>query len=301
MLTAACYFDGGGDEGEIRDVGRCALSPCRLAVGAEWHRNGVTQGWKPECGFLHYGWEGYNEATILYVLGLGSPTHPLATTSFGSWTMTYQWENLLGQDVLYSGPLFTHLFSHAWIDFRGMRDDFMREKGSDYFENTKSAIALHREYGARNPDDYEGYGRNFWGITAGDGPERSGLARERPGPALLRLHVARRALWAGRRHHRALGDAGDVAVRQRRGADGNASSASALSASVHERSLFQRLQSDPARQPAGWLSEGWYGLDQGLLVMMIENHRSDLIWKLLRGCPYVRSGLKRAGFEGGWL
>jgi hypothetical protein len=53
--------------------------------------------------------------------------------------------------------------------------------------------------------------------------------------------------------------------------------------------------------PGGWLSEGWYGLDQGLLVMMIANHRSDLIWKLVRGCPYVRTGLKRAGFEGGWL
>jgi hypothetical protein len=49
------------------------------------------------------------------------------------------------------------------------------------------------------------------------------------------------------------------------------------------------------------LSDGWYGLDQGLLVMMIENAKSGLNWKLLRGCPYVISGLKRAGFDGGWL
>src|SRR6202522_933708 len=111
-----------------------------------------------------------SEATIVFVLGLGSPTHPLSAASFAGWTSTYQWENLLGQDVLYSGPLFTHLFSHAWLDYRGVRDAFMREKGSDYFENSRSAIAIHREYGARNPRGYEGYGRNLWGITAGDGP-----------------------------------------------------------------------------------------------------------------------------------
>ena len=111
----------------------------------------VAQGWKPDCGFLHYGWEGYNEATLLYVLGAGSPTHPLSDPSFANWDFTYQWENLLGWDVLYSGPLFTHLFSQAWLDFRGIQDKFMREKDGDYFRNTQNAIAVHREYGARNP------------------------------------------------------------------------------------------------------------------------------------------------------
>ena len=133
ILTVGCYFDGEGDEGEIRRLSDALYR----RVDWQWAQNGlstVSQGWKPECGFLHYGWEGYNEATIVYVLGISSPTHPLPAASFTDWTFTYQWENLLGTDVLYSGPLFTHLFSHAWIDYRGIRDEFMREKCSDYLQ-----------------------------------------------------------------------------------------------------------------------------------------------------------------------
>lgn len=169
VLTGACYFDGPGDEAEIRRVAELLYRRVDWAW-AQGDQGTVSQGWKPECGFLHYGWEGYNEAAILYILGLDSPSHPLPRESFRGWTITYQWENLLGQNVLYSGPLFTHLFSHAWIDFRGIRDEFMREADSDYFQNTRNAIAVHREYGARNPHGFLGYERNFWGITAGDGP-----------------------------------------------------------------------------------------------------------------------------------
>ena len=168
VLVAGCYFDAEG-EGEIRELADALYR----RVDWRWAQNGkpgLSQGWKPESGFLRYRWEGYNEAALLYVLGLGSPTFPLTPAAYVTWQLTYQWENLLGRDVLYSGPLFTHLFSHAWIDFRGIRDAFMREKGSDYFENTKSAIAIHREYGERNPYGFKAYSRDFWGVTAGDGP-----------------------------------------------------------------------------------------------------------------------------------
>src|SRR5665213_2457860 len=174
ILTAACYFDSVSDEAEIRELADALYR----RVDWHWAQSGtetVSQGWKPECGFLHYGWEGYNEATILYVLGLGSPTFPLTPSGYKSWGLTYQWENLVDNDVLYSGPLFTHLFSHAWIDFRGIRDAFMREKRSDYFANTKGTIAVHREYADRNPHDFKGYARNFWGVTAGDGPSAQEL------------------------------------------------------------------------------------------------------------------------------
>jgi hypothetical protein len=174
MLVAGSYFDGDQEESDIRELSDALYR----RVDWRWAQNGqktVSQGWKPECGFLHYGWEGYNEATIVYVLGGGSSTHPLSSSSFTGWTSTYQWENLLNHDVLYSGPLFTHLFSHAWIDYRGIRDPFMRERNSDYFENTQRVIALHREYGARNPHGYQGYDRNLWGITAGDGPDTQQL------------------------------------------------------------------------------------------------------------------------------
>jgi hypothetical protein len=300
ILTAACYFDGGGDEVEIRSLADMLYR----RVDWRWAQYGtetVSQGWKPECGFLHYGWEGYNEATILYVLGLGSPTFPLTESGYRSWGLTYQWENLTGTDVLYSGPLFTHLFSHAWIDFRGIRDDFMREKHSDYFENTRAAIALHREYGERNPRDFKAYGRDFWGITAGDGPSGQDLRLDgrdqrffgymsrgvpygpddgtiAPWAMLATLPFDSDAALSGTR--RLLDRYPQVCVQDR-------------FSSGFNPTLIADGQ--------GWLSEGWYGLDQGLLVMMIENHRSRMIWDLLRKSSYVQTGLKRAGFAGGWL
>ena len=170
MLTAATYFSAScEEEDEIRSL----ADGLYRRADWPWAQNGgrtLSQGWKPECGFLHSGWEGYSEATILYVLGLASPNFPLPLDSFGSWTMTYQWENIYGYEILYAGPLFIHLFSHAWIDFRGIRDEFMREKNSDYFENSRRAAYVQREYARRNPHQFEGYGEDCWGITACDGP-----------------------------------------------------------------------------------------------------------------------------------
>jgi hypothetical protein len=300
MLTAGRYFDGDEEEAEIR-----ALSDALYRrVDWQWAQNGqetVSQGWKPECGFLHYGWEGYNEATIVYILGIGSPTHPLSITSFAGWTSTYQWENLLGQDVLYSGPLFTHLFSHAWIDYRGIRDQFMRETRSDYFENSKNAIAVHREYGARNPRGYEGYGRNLWGITAGDGPGNREM-RESSRDRRFFGYMSRGVPYGP--------DDGTIAPWAML-ATLPFGSEPALRGTRHLLQAYPQVCTNDrfssgfnptlAARGDDWLSEGWYGLDQGLLVMMIENYRSGLIWKITRECPVIRAGLKGAGFEGGWL
>src|ERR1700689_5279411 len=161
ILTASVYFtDNTQNETEIRQLADALYR----RVDWRWAQNGkatLSQGWKPECGFLHYGWEGYSEATILYVLGLASPTFPLPDDSYGAWTSTYQWENLYGYDFLYAGPLFIHQFAHAWIDFRGLRDEFMREKGSDYFENSRRATYIQREYAIRNPREFKGYGEDY--------------------------------------------------------------------------------------------------------------------------------------------
>jgi hypothetical protein len=143
-LAASVYYDGDSkDEAEIRSLARA------LYERADWRwachdRRTISHGWKPEGGFLHYGWEGYSEAILLYVLALGSPSHPLGEDSYRAWTSTYQWENLYGEDVLYAGPLFVHQYSHLWIDFRGIQDPFMRVAGSDYFENSRRAT-LERE------------------------------------------------------------------------------------------------------------------------------------------------------------
>ncbi|MEO7253004.1 MAG: glucoamylase family protein, partial [Casimicrobium sp.] len=170
VLTAAAYFNAEThDEKALRDLADALYR----RVDWRWAQHdgaAVVHGWKPECGFLNYGWEGYSEAILLYVLGLGSPTHALTEQSFRAWTMTYQWENLYGIDFLYAGPLFIHQFSHAWIDFRGIQDKFMREKRCDYFENSRRATYVQREYACRNPRSFAGYSADCWGLSAGEGP-----------------------------------------------------------------------------------------------------------------------------------
>ena len=154
---------------------KSALSLTQLYRRADWqwaqNRGAtVTHGWKPESGFLEYRWEGYDEAMLLYILGLGSPTHPLPESCYAAWTSTYRWEHCYGYEYLYAGPLFTHQLSHVWIDFRGIQDAFMRDKGIDYFENSRRATYVQQQYAIDNPLKFAGYGRDCWGITASDGP-----------------------------------------------------------------------------------------------------------------------------------
>jgi hypothetical protein len=302
ILTASTYFDESNQvESEIRKL----ADRLYRRMDWRWAQNGkssVSQGWKPECGFLHYGWEGYDEAAILYVLGLASPTHPLSDDSFQTWTSTYQWENIYGYNFLYAGPLFTHEYSHAWIDFRKIQDRFMREKNSDYFENTRRAICVQREYARRNPHDFAGYSENFWGLTASDGPGRKvvridGRVRQflgyaargvpfgpddgtiSPSLAFTSLPFAPEIALATIRH---------FCERFPNITDG-----------YRIPGAFNPTLTDT--KPDGWISEGYFGLDQGMIVLMIENYRSELVWKLMRKCLYIRSGLRSAGFKHGWL
>ncbi len=132
-LAAGAYFDGeAAEEREIRDLADALYRRCNW----NWAQNGdatVTHGWRPESGFIKHRWKGYDEALLLYILGLASPTHPLPQDSYDAWLSTYRWERHYGYDYLYAGPLFTHQLSHVWIDFRGIQDAFMRDKGIDYF------------------------------------------------------------------------------------------------------------------------------------------------------------------------
>ena len=316
MLTAAAYFDAdNAAEGELRRLAKT------LYERVDWHwaehdDDAVALGWKPECGFLNYGWQGYNEALVLYALGMGSPTHPLTSASFEAWTVTYQWENLYDVDLLVAGPLFVHEFSHAWIDFRGIRDQFMREKRSDYFENSRRAAHVQRQYAIRNPRGFAGYGQDCWGLSAGDGPSS-------PAQYVAGRHqtfygyAARGVPWGP--------DDGTInaasvvaslvfapeiampAVRQllaRGGADqGSVVQASGFNdtAKAPGKAPAQVLREGSVQPNAGWVSEGQFGLDQGLIVLMIENFRSGFLWRLTRSIPSVRAGLVRAGFRGGWL
>jgi hypothetical protein len=165
-LTAAGYFVvDTHDEQEIRTLADLLYRRANWS----WAQNGgatLTHGWKPEGGFLRYRWEGYDEALLLYMLALGSPTYPLSDESYIAWCSTYRWQHSYGYDYLYAGSLFTHQLSHAWIDFRGIQDEFMRAKGVDYFENSRRATYVQQQYAVENPLAFKGYGRRCWGITS---------------------------------------------------------------------------------------------------------------------------------------
>jgi hypothetical protein len=175
-LTAGAYFRADTtDETEIRAL----VDALYRRADWTWAQNGgatVTHGWKPESGFLEWRWQGYDEALVLYVLGLGSPTHPLRAESYAAWASTYKWTSSYGYDYLYAGSLFTHQISHLWIDFRGIQDAFMRAHGSDYFENTRRATYVQQRYAIDNPLSFVGYGKDCWGITASDGPGPDAIA-----------------------------------------------------------------------------------------------------------------------------
>jgi hypothetical protein len=304
-LTAAAYFSADGpDENEIR---RLADALYRRADW-QWAQNSgatVTHGWKPESGFIKHRWEGYDEAMLLYILALGSPTYPLPEGSYVAWASTYKWEHCRGQDYLYAGPLFTHQLSHVWVDFRGIQDAFMLDKGIDYFENSRRATYAQQQYAIDNPLKFEGYARQCWGITAGDGP----------GPATLKVNGTERQFfdYVGRGVPYGPDD-GTIAPW--------AVAASlpfapeivlpALDYYIYEAQLtkrnpygfkasFNATYPEKLGNPHGWVSAWHYGLNQGPIVLMIENYRSGLMWQLTRSCPSIVRGLHRAGFGGGWL
>lgn len=305
-LAAAIYFDAGSaDEAEIRTLADALYRRANW----QWAQDGadtVTHGWKPETGFLPHRWQGYDEALLLYVLGLGSPTHALPERSYAAWASTYRWEHICGQDYLYAGSLFTYHLSHVWIDFRGIQDAFMRDKGIDYFENSRRATLAQQSYAIENPLGFKSYGSHCWGITASEGPgpgriEVNGVEHE------VFDYVARGvpygpddgtlAPWAV---VASLPFAPEVVIPT-------------LEHCIYQAKLTQfnaygfKASFNPSHpgepgNPYGWWVSPWhFGINQGPIVLMIENHRSGLLWQMMRGCKPIADGLRRAGFAGGWL
>ncbi len=302
MLTTAAYFTEDNDtEAEIRS------SAAMLYARANWAwaldgSGALWLGWKPRTGFLPYHWTSYSEAIILYVLALSSPSYPIGKESYDAFTSKFDWMTVKGEPFLYAGPLFIHLFSHAWIDFRGIRDEAVAAHDTDYFENTRRAIAVQRDYAIKNPGGFTGYGADIWGLTSCDGPQRPRRLQDGRRQAFAG-YVARGAPlgpddgtiapWAPLACLPFEPDLAMTATRQM------LSSYPGVIADGRFAGSFN--PSVPGKTPEGWLNNRSVGLDQGLLVMMIENHRSGMIWDLLREAPVIRRGLWRAGFSGGWL
>jgi hypothetical protein len=277
----------------------------------------VALAWTPEEGFSRHDWEGYNEAMIVYLLALGSPTHPVGERAWPRWTRTYGgfWGPLYGETYLAFGPLFGHQYSHVWVDFRGIRDAYMRAHDLDYFENSRRATYAQRRYAIANPMHWQAYGENVWGLTACDGP----------GPARQRYEGEERRFFKyaarGMEFDRIVDDgtiAPTAAVSSLPFAPEIALPATlemyrrfgaALYSSYGFRDAFNPSFGSPPKaqqaaagpSPAGWVDPDYVGIDQGPIVAMIENYRSELVWRVMRRNAYLRRGLERAGFQGGWL
>jgi hypothetical protein len=205
---------------------------------------------------------------------------------------------------LYAGPLFIHQLSHVWIDFRGIQDDYMRERGIDYFENSRRATFAQQQYAIRNPRKYQGYSDCCWGITASDGP----------GPATRRINGIERRFFDYRARSIPYGpDDGTIApwaaiaslpfapeivlptIRH------CTETYPQIMSKYGVRCSFNPTFKNRSKSRQSWHSQRYYGLDQGPIILMIENYRSGFLWRLMKRCPYLVSGLRRAGFADGWL
>jgi hypothetical protein len=270
----------------------------------------VALAWTPEGGFSGIDWQGYNEAMLVYLLALGSPTHPISPQAWTMWTSTYDqhWGTLYDQTYLSFGPLFGHQYTHVWVDFRGIRDAYMRARGLDYFENSRRATYTQRRYAIANPKHWQAYGKNVWGISASDGPGEASF-----------LPYAARGVGVGR-----IVDDGTIAPTA---AISSLPFAPEIvlpaTLEMYHRfgpsiySVYGFLDAfnasfpspaAPASQASArkagsglWVDPDYIGIDQGPILAMIENYRSDLVWRVMRNDPYLRQGLERAGFSGGWL
>jgi hypothetical protein len=304
MLTCAAYFD--GDSAEENEIRRLAVELyCR--ADWQWATNStaaICHGWRPETGFIPHFWTGYDEALLVYLLALGSPTFPLPPESYAAYCSTYSWKQIYDRELLYSGPLFTHQLSHLWIDLRGLRDAFMREHDSDYFENSRQATYVQQEYARHNPLEFVGYGEFCWGITASDGPgwdKRmiNGVEREfygyyargapfgpddgtlAPWVVLASLPFAPEIVIPTIRAMAQL----DLGMTKRYGF----------------KPSFNQTYAVPDSPTGWWVTPYHFGIDQGPVALMIENYRTGLVWNIIRRSPYITTGLRRAGFTGGWL
>ncbi|RYD68217.1 MAG: Tat pathway signal protein [Sphingomonadales bacterium] len=329
MLFAQSYYDrGDATERRIRELAEAIYR----RVDWKWaqrtttntqaanlaNSHGITMGWKPERGFETHDWVGYNEGMLVYVLAAASPTHPVGKDAWDQgWAarLDKDWGTYYGQEHLTFEPMFGHQYSHVWVDFRGIHDEFMAGKGIDYFENSRRATLSQRAYGADNPNKWTGYSADMWGWTASDGP--GGPKRDVNGSQRAFMGYSARGVSPER-----VVDDGTIVPTAAGGSIAFAPEVT-LPALMHMKArygerLYTRYGFKDAFNPSftftdagsrsgtvdprtGWVANDHLGIDQGPILAMLENHRSGLIWKTMRKNPHIRAGLEKLGFKGGWL
>jgi hypothetical protein len=298
---AAQYFNRDNDvEKEIRDLGD------KLTYRVEWdwtiikhskqegHTGLVAMGYSPEEGLGDFGWYGYTEALYLYILAAGTNLrNPM--DAYNSWLSGYDWkETYPGLAHVIFPPLFGHQFTEMFIDFRGLADKYLKEMGIDYFENSRRATLSNWNYCIQNIKGWVGYDSLTWGISACDGPgdfEKDGKrfygygGRGASGPEDNYI------------------DDGTITPEASAGSIPFAPEICipALK-NIYDKYGSNDLWGKYGLKDAFNLTVNWYdkdylGLDEGPIVIMIENYKSGLIWKYSMKDPVLIKGLKELGFE----
>ncbi|ACB92959.1 hypothetical protein G3H81_06340 [Xylella fastidiosa subsp. fastidiosa] len=316
VLFVESYYDGEDvREKEIRQIAD------KLYRRVDWlylqqRKPLISMGWYPERGFIEHDWMGYNEAMMVYLLALGSPTHPLESVSWDEWTRTYNkdWGVFQGQEYLAFGPLFGHQYTHVWVDFRDIQDQYMRERGIDYFLNSRRAVLAHRDYAIDNPMKWKDYSENVWGLTASDGPQNT--TQEYRGEQRQFFHYRSRGAGlfeffddgtiAPTAMVASIVFAPEVVIpatleMHKRYGDFLYSSYGFLDAFNPSFDYKVPLKTGRLIPGRGWVASDYIGIDQGIILSMIANYRNDFVWNVMKKNKYVRIGLERAGFTGGWL
>ena len=235
----------------------------------------LPHGWLPEAGFLPFRWDYYSELMMMYLLGMGSPSHPLPSETWDAWKRVrfdYEGMRYIGSFA----PLFVHQYSQAWFDFRGKSDGY-----ADYFQNSITATKVHRRFCLELSKEFPDYSEDLWGITASDSDKGY-------------------VVWGG---PPAMGPIDGTVVP----------SAAAGSLPFMPAESMRVLRTIRTRYPAAWSPygfvdafnplKGWYdtdviGIDTGIAMLMAENARTGFVWKTFMKNPEAQRGMVRAGFHG---
>jgi hypothetical protein len=245
--------------------------------------NKVAMGWLPGTtnGFSTFGnWQGYDEGMLIYLLGMGTATNPLPASSWSYWTSGYTWATYYGYSFVTFPPLFGHEYSHCWVDFRHVGDAYMNNENSTYFENSHRASLAQQAYCIADPNGWPGYNSLDWGLTASDDPYVGYEAHGAP-PA--------------------LNDNGTIAFTAAGGAMAFASEIALPSLKnfyTGGRTKFWTQYGfvDAYNLRVPWYDNAELGIDQGPIVIMIENYRNQNVWRLFMQNAEIQRGLQQAGF-----
>jgi hypothetical protein len=284
VLSAKQYFDGDHpDEVAIRDL----VDQLFGRVDWLWMANSgdsLTMGWQPDQGFLNARWIGYNEAMVLYLMAFGAATNPLPANQWLAWTSGYKWATNYGLSFIEFPPLFGHQYSHCWVDFRHVTDAYTRQHGLTYFENSRRATLAQQAYAMDNPGRFTGYGSNVWGFTACDGPGVPPyypyIARGAPPARYDDGTIAPTAVGAS------LPFAPEIALPTLRG--------------FYDRYRVNLWTAygfrDAFNLSANWWGPDVIGIDQGPILLMIENWLNQRVWQRFMKNAEIPRGLAAAGF-----